>query len=164
MKIQSLFKIGLVLIIAASIWISAIFSNSEKISHDTVLEPKKTVNLELDLVRDGIGFYTITIPDYSNHILFVQILDSDRNVVADKKIATKMSVNYFGFSHGGKYIMEITNISTDTVEIQAQVGNTKSSELLIPAFILFCGCGFVIFSGYRKLSNHSIAHPEENAT
>lgn len=161
---QSSFKIGLILMIAASIWISFVFSGSEKISYSTNLESKENTKLELDLVKKGIGFYIIAIPQYSKHILFVQILDSNENVIADKKISTKMSVNYFEFSHGGKYIMEITNVSEVPVEIQAQIGNTKASELLIPALVLFLGVGFIVFSGYKKLNSHSTAHPEENTT
>lgn len=163
-KTWSSFRIGIVLIIIASVWISIVFSGSEKISHTTNLESKENANLELNLVKNGIGFYTITIPQYSKHVLFVQILDSNGNVIADKKIATKMAVNYFEFSHGGRYIMEITNISDEPVEIQAHFGDTNVSELFIPVFVSFCGAGFMIFSGYKKLSNHSTAQPEENAT
>ena len=164
MKIRSSFRIGIILIIIASIWISIVFSGSEKISYSTNLESKESVNLELDLAKNGIGFYTITILHYSKHVLFVQILDSNGNVIADKKIATKMSVNYFEFSHEGRYIIEITNFSEKPVEIQAYFGNTKVSELLTPVFVSFFGAGFIIFSGYKKLSNHSTAQPEENAT
>lgn len=160
----SSFRIGIILIIIASIWISVVFSGSEKISYTTNLESKENIDLELNLAKDGIGFYTITIPHYAKHVLFVQILDSNGNVITDKKIATKMAVNYFEFSHGGRYVMEITNISDEPVEIQAYFGNTNASELFIPVFVSFFGAGFVIFSGYKKLSNHSTAHPEENAT
>ncbi|HSD05421.1 MAG TPA: hypothetical protein VLB45_06705 [Nitrosopumilaceae archaeon] len=164
MKTWSSFRIGIVLIIVASIWILIVFSGSEKISSITNLESKESTNLDLDLTKNGIGFYTITIPHYSKHVLFVQILDSNGNVIADKKIATKMTVNYFEFSHGGRYTMEITNVSDEPVEIQALFGNTNASELLIPVFVSFFGAGFIIFSGYKKLSNHNTAQPEENAT
>ena len=164
MKTRSSFRIGIILIIIASVWISIVFSESEKISHTANLGSKESTNLELDLIKNGIGFYTITIPHYAKHVLFVQILDSNGNVITDKKIATKMAVNYFEFSHGGRYIMEIANISDEPVEIQAYFGNTNASELFIPIFVSFFGVGFVIFSGYKKLSNHNTAHPEENTT
>ena len=164
MKVYSPFKIGLVLIVIASIWIAIMFLGSEKISYSTDLGSKETTSLELDLNKNGIGFYILTIPNYSKDILFVRILDSNGSVIADKKIETKMSVNYFKFSHSGRYIMEITNISEKPIKIQADLGDTKASELLIPVFISFFGAGLIIFSGYKKLSNQSTAQPEENTS
>lgn len=158
------FKIGIFLIIIASIWIVIEFSSSEKIFSSIDLGSKESTRLELDFNENGIGFYVLTIPNYSKHILFVQISDSHGNVIADKKIATKMSVNYFKFSHSGRYIMEITNISEDSVKIQAEFGDTKVYELLIPVLISFFGAGFLIYSGYKKLSSHSTAQPEENTS
>jgi hypothetical protein len=160
----SSFKIGLALLSIASIWIMIVFSGGEKISYTTDLESKETTSLELDLNQNGIGFYILTIPNYSKNIIFVQISDSNGNVIADKKIATKMAVNYFKFSHSGRYNMEITNISEGSVKIQADFGDTKAGELLIPLFISFSGAGFVIFSGYKKLSSQSTAQPEENTS
>ena len=160
----SSFKIGLALLSIASIWIVIVFSGGEKISYTTDLESKETTSLELDLNKNGIGFYILTIPNYSKNIIFVQISDSNGNVIADKKIATKMAVNYFKFSHSGRYNMEITNISEGSVKIQADFGDTKAGELLIPLFISFSGAGFVIFSGYKKLSSQSTAQPEENTS
>ena len=160
----SSFKIGVALLSIASIWIMIVFSGGEKISYTTDLESKETTSLELDLNKNGIGFYILTIPNYSKNIIFVQISDSNGNVIADKKIATKMAVNYFEFSHSGRYNMEITNISEGSVKIQADFGDTKAGELLIPLFISFSGAGFVIFSGYKKLSSQSTAQPEENTS
>ncbi len=162
MKVYSPFRIGLVSIVIASIWIAILFSGSEKTSYNTDLESKETVSLELNLNKNGIGFYILTVPNFSKDILFVQILDSNGSIIADKKIATKMSVNYFKFSHSGRYIMEITNISEKSVKIQADFGDTRASELLIPVFISFLGTGFIIFSGYKKLTSQSTAQPEEN--
>ena len=162
MKMYSPFKIGLSLLIIASIWIVILFSGGEKISQSTDLEPKESTSLELNLNKNGVGYYLLTIPNYSKHIVFVQISDSNGNVIADKKIATKMSVNYFKFSHSGRYTMEITNISESSVKIQADFGDTKAYEILIPLFISFSGAGFLIFSGYKKLSNQSTAQPDEN--
>lgn len=162
MKIYSPFRIGLVLMCIASILVGIIFSGSEKISYDTNLDVRQTANLDLYLAENGLGFYTIKIPNYEKHVLFVQILDPHGNVIEDRKIGTKMSVNYFKFSESGKYSMEITNISEKPVGIKVEFGNTRSSELLIPAFIAFFGVAVIVFSGYRRLSSHSTAQPEEN--
>ena len=156
------FRIGLALLIIASIWIAIVFSSGEKISHTTDLESKETTRLDLDLNKDGIGFYILNVPNYSRDILFVQITDSNGNVIEDKKIETKMAVNYFKFSHSGLYSMKITNFSENPVRIEAEFGDAKVNELLIPLLVSFSGAGFVIFSGYKKLSSQSTAQPEEN--
>jgi hypothetical protein len=139
-----------------------IFSGSERISHIADLESKETAKLDLDLNKNGIGFYILNVPNYSKDILFVQITDSNGNVIEDKKIETKMAVNYFKFSHSGLYSMKITNFSENPVRIEAEFGDTKVNELLIPLLVSFSGVGFVIFSGYKKLSSQSTAQPEEN--
>ena len=161
MKIYPPFRIGLVLVCIASIWIGIIFSGGEKISYDTNLDVRETATLDLYLAENGLGFYTITIPNYEKHILFVQILDPHGNIIEEKKIGTKMAVNYFKFSESGKYSMEITNVSEKLVEIKVEFGNTRSYELLIPVFMAFFGVAVIVFSGYRRLSQNT-AQPEEN--
>ena len=161
MKKFSSFKIGLVLIVIGSIWMGVVFAGSEKISYKTNLDVKETASLDLYLTKSGVGFYTTTIPDYAKHVLSVQILDPNGNAIANKKIATKMAVNYFDFSRSGKYIMKISNISERPVGIEVYFGNTRAYELLVPSFVAFCGAGIITFSGYKKLSNQSTAQPEE---
>jgi len=162
MKRYSSFKIGITLVVIASIWIWVLFSGSEKVSLSTELNAKEITTVDLYLTKSGRGYYTITIPEYAKHVLFVQILDPYRNVIADKKIETKMSVDYFRFSDAGKYTMEITNFSEKPVSIEASLGDTTTSQLMIPAIIVFFGAIIVVYSGYRKLKNQSTAQPEEN--
>jgi len=161
-KIYSPFRMGLVLVCIASIWIGIIFSGGEKISYDTNLNVRETATLDLYLAENGLGFYTITIPNYEKHVLFVQILDPHGNIIDDKKIGTKMAVNYFKFSESGKYSMEITNVSEKSVGIKVEFGNARSYELLIPVFMAFFGVAVIVFSGYRRLSSQNTAQPEEN--
>lgn len=158
----SSFKIGITLVVIASIWIWVLFSGSEKVSLSTELNAKEITTVDLYLTKSGLGYYIITIPEYAKHVLFVQILDPYGNVIADKKIETKMSVDYFRFSDSGKYTMEITNFSEEPVSIEASLGDTTTSQLMIPAIIVFFGAVIVIYSGYRKLSDQSTAQPEEN--
>lgn len=158
----SSFKIGITLVVIASIWIWVLFSDSEKVSLSTELNAKEITAIDLYLTKNGLGYYIITIPEYAKHVLFVQILDPNGNVIADKKIETKMSVNYFRFSDTGKYTMEITNLSEEPVSVEVNLGDTSVSQLLIPAIIVFFGAVVIIYSGYRKLSNQSTAQPEEN--
>lgn len=138
------------------------FSGSEKVSVRTELNAKETTTIELYLEKNGLGYYAITVPNYSKHILFVQILDPHSNIITDKKIETKMSVNYFRFSDTGKYTMEITNLSEIPVSIEVNLGDTTVSQLLIPTIIAFFGATLMVYSGYRKLKNQSTAQPEEN--
>lgn len=158
----SSFKIGITLVVIASIWTWILFSGSEKVSLSTELNAKEITAIDLYLTKNGLGYYTITIPEYAKHVLFVQIVDPNGNVIADKKIETKMSVNYFRFSDTGKYTMEITNLSEEPVSVEVNLGDTSVSQLLIPAIIVFFGAVVIIYSGYRKLSNQSTAQPEEN--
>ena len=162
MQRYSPFKIGITLVVIASIWLGVLFSGNEKVSLSTKLNVKEITTIDLYLTKSGLGYYTITIPEYAKHVLFVQILDPFGNVIADKKIATKMSVDYFRFLDTGKYTMEITNFSEEPVSIEASLGDTTTDQLLIPAIIVFFGAVIVVYSGYRKLSNQSTAQPEEN--
>ncbi|MBI5377382.1 MAG: hypothetical protein HZA82_02005 [Thaumarchaeota archaeon] len=162
MRIFSSFKVGITLVVIASIWIWVLFSSGEKASLSTELNVKETATIDLYLEKNGLGFYTITIPEYVKHVLFVQILDPHGNVIADKKISTKMSVNYFRFSDTGKYTMEITNFSEEPVSIKVNLGDAIVYQLTIPAIIAFIGAAIIVYSGYRKLSNQSTAQPEEN--
>lgn len=162
MRRYSSFKIGVTLVVIASIWIWILFSDSEKVSSSTELNVKEITAIDLYLTKNGLGYYTITIPEYTKHVLFVQILDPNGNVITNKKIETKMSVNYFRFSDTGKYTMKITNLSEEPVSVEVNLGDTSVSQLLIPAIIVFFGAAVIIYSGYRKLNNHNTAQPEEN--
>ena len=158
----SLFKVGLIMVVVASIWMWMVFSNGENISYSSKLDTRETRNYDFYLTNSGLGFYTVTIPNYSKGIVFIQILDPYQNLIAEKKIETKMAVNYFKFSQSGKYLVEITNISNGPLEIQIRVGNTEMYQLLVPAIIACIGVALIAFSGYKKLRDQSTAQPEEN--
>ena len=162
MRIYSPYKIGLVLVFIGSPWLWIVFSGSEKISYSADLDVKETTTRSLDFTKKGYGFYTILIPNYAKHIVFVQILDPHGNVIDSKKIETKMSVNYFEFRYDRKYTMRVTNTSEKPVEIVIGFGDTKISELIVPMLLAFLGVGFIAFSGYRRMSSQSTAQPDEN--
>ena len=162
MRKYSPFKIGLVLVSVGSLWLWVVFSSSEKISYSTDLGVKETATRSLDFTKKGYGFYTILIPDYAKQTVLVQILDPHGNLIDNKKIETKMSVNYFEFRYDGKYTVRVTNTSEKPVEIVIGFGDTKISELIIPMLLAFLGVGFIAFSGYKRMSNQSTAQPEEN--
>lgn len=156
------FKTGLALLAFGVIWIGILFSGGEKISYHTNLEAKETESLDLVLKENGISFYTVAISGYAQQILFVQILDPQNNVIADKKIVTEKAVNYFVFYNEGLYILEITNLSEKSAEILVDFGNARASELRIPSFVAVFGIGFIALSAYMKLRNQNTAQPEEN--
>jgi hypothetical protein len=162
MKKFTPFRIGLSFMIIGSIWVAFAFSTAEKTSQDLSIGTKENVNIDLDLKGKGLGFYKITIPNYSKETVLVRVLDPQGNVIDLKRIETKMSVNYFEFSYTGKYALEITNLSENSIQIKAEFGNTKSVEFTFPSFIALIGACLIVWSGYKRLRNYSTAHPEEN--
>lgn len=155
-------RIGLILAVIGIVAIIIVFDDNQKITSVRTLELEDTYSLSLDLKDGGIGYYKITIPSFDGQMIFVQIEDSIGNVISDKKIQTKMSVNYFNFQSGGKYTLKITNVSEKQVSLQAEFGNTEVSALRIPAGILGIGIMLVLFGIYKRLRNYSTAQPDEN--
>jgi len=158
----SLFRVGLVLATIGIVAIVIIFDSNQKVISDIVLEKEETANVNLNLRDGGTGYYKITIPNFDKQTIFVQIEDGIGNVISDKKIQTKMSVNYFDFQSGGKYMLKVTNISERPTNLQVEFGNTDVSALRIPAIILGIGVMLILFSIYKRLRNYSTAQPEEN--
>jgi hypothetical protein len=162
MKKITSFRIGMLMMIIGSIWVAFAFSSAEKVSQDLNIDAKESASIDLDLKNKGLGFYKITIPNYSKEIILVKISDPQGNTMDLKRIGTKMSVNYFEFSYTGKYTLEITNLSENAIQIMAEFGNTKSVEFTFPSIIAFIGACLMVWSGYKRLQNYSTAHPEEN--
>ncbi len=156
------FRIGLCLIFIGSIWTALVFSTGEKISDDLNLGIKESANLDLELKGKGLGFYKITIPNYSKEILNVKVFGSHGDLINLKKIETKMSVNYFEFDYDGKYTLEMTNFSENPIQVKVEFGNTKAGEITLPTVMAFIGAFFLVWSGYKRLRNYNTAHPEEN--
>jgi len=161
MKRLSLFKIGFILSIIGIIGVGFIFSESEKISQSFRLDSEQVTSFDLKLQNQGIGFYKISIPDLGDAV-FIQVLDSEGNILADKKIETKMAVNFFNFESSGVYTIKVTNLSDHTLPIDVEFGDTDVSQIKNPGIILFCGIMLMIISGYIKLKNYKIAQPDEN--
>ena len=161
MKRLSLFKVGFILSIIGIIGVGFIFSESEKISQSFRLDSEQVTSFDLKLQNQGIGFYKVSIPDLSNSV-FIQVLDSDGNIIADKKIETKMAVNFFDFEYAGIYTIKITNLSDHAISVDVEFGDTNVSQVKNPGIVLFCGIMLMIISSYVKLKNYKIAQPDEN--
>lgn len=155
-------KIGLVLAAIGIVAIVIIFDSNQKITSSVVLEREGTASVNLNLKDGGIGYYKITISNFDGQTVFVQIEDKIGNVMSDKKIQTKMSVNYFDFSSGGEYTLKIINISEKPTSLQVEFGNTDVVALRIPAVVLGIGIILILFSVYKRLRNYSTAQPDEN--
>jgi len=157
-----MFKVGLILTIIGAVWLGVVFWQTQKVSESFNLEPAQTVTLDIMLQDSGVAFYKIFMPDFVDDALFVQIIDSKGNVIVDKRIETKMAINYFDFDYSGKYTLKVTNFSEDTKIIEVEVGDINIIDMRIPGIAMIIGLLIIIISFFRKLQNYSTAQPEEN--
>ena len=158
----SLFKLGLGLLIAGMIWISFIFDESEKANDSILLKQHSSFALKLGFTGEDIGFYKIYMPKFSGEEVFVQILDSKDNVIEEEKIQTKLSVGYFDFKENGIHTVKITNISKNPIELQVELGDTNSKEMVPAGILTLVGALTIIMMSYVKIRNYSMEQPDEN--
>ena len=163
MNMPSFFRIGLLVVITA-IGISAyFFLDAEKIHESFILDMTQTKSATKSLTSQDIGFYKVYTPDFKrDDTIFVQVLDPSGNIIADKKIKTKMAINYFDINQDGTYTVKATNLSENIINFEIEFGQTNSSQILYPGIAIFVGMILVIISTYRKLKNYNIAQPDEN--
>ena len=161
MKKPSLFKIGLILSIIGVVFVGYGFYEGEKISQTFLLDTEQTESLDLRLQDSGIGFYKISVPDLGDSV-FIQIVDSQHNVLADKKIETKTAVNYFDFENSNVYTLKVTNLSDHQISVQIEFGDINLSQIRYPGIVFYVGVILLMISGYRRLKNYKIAQPDEN--
>lgn len=161
MKI-SLFKLGLGLAVVGIIWISFIFVETEK-THDAVLlKPSNSFELNSEFTDNGIGFYKVYMPKFTNNEIFIQILDTKDNVIQEEKIQTKMSVGYFDFNENGMHTIKITNISKNPIDLKIEFGNTNSHKMIPAGILILVGTVTIIIMSYLKIKNYNIEQPDEN--
>jgi len=161
MKKPSLFKIGLILSVIGVVFVGYGFYEGEKISQTFLLDTEQTESLDLRLQDSGIGFYKISVPDLGDSV-FIQIVDSQHNVLADKKIETKTAINYFDFENSDVYTIKVTNLSDHQISVQIEFGDTNLSQIRYPGIVFYVGVILLMISGYRRLKNYKIAQPDEN--
>lgn len=155
----TIFRIALIAIIIGSIWIGMVFSYAVKDLENFSLDKLDSANIPLVLYGNGIGFYEISSNQYNNSIL-VKVLDSNGNYLNMKTITNKETVNYFVFQHTGKFTLELTNLSANSVQLTVEFGDTKYQEFLIPSLMILVGACLLMFTGYTKLRNYMTAQPE----
>ena len=141
------------------VWMMLIFSEGNLESDIMVLEPQKSTTFEINLIGQGIAFYEIYIHNYQQTPLFAQILDPNGNIIAEQKIHTIFSENFFDYEIDGNYLIRITNISEKNLEFNMTYGDTKIEKLRIPELITFIGSSILIYAIFRKMKSYSIAQP-----
>lgn len=156
------FKLGLGLVIIGMVWISFIFVQTEKTSDSLILKQSNSFELKSEFTGIGIGFYKFYMPEFSGEEIFVQILDTQDNVIQEKKVQTKLSVGYFDFNEDGTHTIKVTNISETPIELQIELGDTNSHEMIPAGILVLVGAVAMIIISYFKIKNYKIEHPEEN--
>ncbi len=155
----SSFKNGIIIISIGIVWMWLIFSVGINESELISINSQKSKTFDLPLTGQGIAFYEIHIKNYQQNPLFVQILDPKGNIIAEQKIHTILSENYFDFSNKGNYIIRITNFSEKNIEFSIRYGDTKLEQLLIPEVVTFVGSTIMVFAIFRRMKYYSIAQP-----
>ena len=140
----SSFKNGIIIISIGIVWMWLIFSDGINESELISINPQKSKTFDLLLTGQGIAFYEIHIKNYQQNPLFVQVLDSKGNIIAEQKVHTILSENFFDFSNKGNYVIRITNFSEKNIEFSIRYGDTKLEQLLIPEIITFVGSNILI--------------------
>jgi len=157
------FKNGLIITFIGVVWIWLIFSNGINESEIISINPQNSKTFDLTLTGEGIAFYEIHIRNYQQNPLFVQILDPKNNIVADQKVHTILSENFFDYTTG-KYVLRISNFSEENIEFSIRYGDTKLNELLIPELVTFVGSSILTYTIFLRMIHYSIAQPKDRTS
>ena len=155
----SSFKIGIIITFIGVVWMSLIFSEGIQKSDLISINPQNSKTFDISLTGQGIAFYEIHIKNYQQNPLFVQILEPKGNIIAEQKIHTILSENFFNFNSSGNYVIRVTNISEQNTEFSISYGDTKLEELLIPEIVTFVGSSLLVYTIFLRMKNYSIAQP-----
>ena len=163
MKISAL-KIGLVVVIIGMVWVSVILNETEKNHEEVVLKKANSIESKLELTgKNEIGYYKIYMPEFDKEKkVFVQILDTNLNVIKEQKINTKFLVSYFDFDKDGTYTIKVSNISEKSVNLQIEFGDTHSQKMITPGIMILLGSLIMMLVSYLKIKNYNIEQPDEN--
>jgi hypothetical protein len=161
MKISP-FKIGLVLVIVGMVWTAFVFDETEKRYDSIVLKQSNSFEVKSEFFGTDIGYYKLYMPEFAREEIFVQILDTKENVIAEQMVQTKLSVGYFDFNGNGEYTLKITNVAKNQIDIQTEFGNTNSQKMLPSGIMVLVGALVMMVMSYMKIKNYKIEQPEEN--
>jgi hypothetical protein len=158
----SWFKIGIGLTILGMVWLSVVFSEGDRISENFSLKSSDSAEIELYFEGKDIGYYRIFMPEFTGEGVFVQILDTNHNVISDGLIETKMAVGYFDFEQEGTHVAKITNLSDEKMNLEVEFGDTNGREMIMPGIVILTGGLMIVISLYFKLRDYRIEQPDEN--
>ena len=162
----SIFRIGTALIIVGIIWISLVFAEGQKTDaelHVIKHAGSAEISMEFSETEDDIGFYRIHMPEFvAGNEIFVQIRDSNNNVIQEQMIHTRMTVGYFDFDHNGMHTAIMTNISEYPILVEAEMGNTNSHQMMPAGILILVGVISIMIITYIRLYYYNTAQPEEN--
>ncbi|WP_297440343.1 hypothetical protein [Nitrosopumilus sp.] len=144
------------------IWTAYIFDETEKKYDSILLKQSSSFETKSELLGIDIGYFKLYMPEFSGEEVFVQILDSNDNVIQEQMIQTKMSVGYFDFEENGDYTLKITNIAKNQINIEMEFGNTNSQKMYPSGIIIFVGAIVMLIMAFFKIKNYNIEQPEEN--
>jgi hypothetical protein len=161
MKISP-FKLGLVLVIVGMVWTAFVFDETEKRYDSIVLKQSNSFEVKSGFFGTDIGYYKLYMPEFAGEEIFVQILDTKENVIAEQMVKTKLSVGYFDFNGNGEYTLKITNIAKNSIDIQTEFGNTNSQKMFPSGIMVLVGALVMMIMSYMKIKNYKIEQPEEN--
>jgi len=161
MKVSA-FKVGLVLVVIGMIWVSVIFNETEKNHEETALKKSNSIESKLGFTGIDIGYYKIYMPEFTDENVFVQILDTNLNIIQEQKVNTKFSVGYFDFDKDGTYTIKVSNISKESINVQIEFGNTHSQKMVAPGIMIVVGSLLMMLISYLKIKNYNIEQPDEN--
>ena len=147
--------------ISGIIWTSIVFMQAEKTTDNIELQTNHSNEIALQFSESGIGYYKIYMSQYLGSGVFVQILDDKNNIISEKMIETKMSINYFDYSNG-KHTIKISNLAENKIILEIEFGSTNSEELVYPGTPIIIGTAILLVALYNKMKNYKMAHPDEN--
>ncbi len=153
---------GIGLTILGMIWLSFVFNEGDRISENFSLKSSDSSEIELYFEGKDIGYYKIFMPEFVGEGVFVQILDKNHNVISDGIVETKMAVGYFDFEQEGAYVVKITNLSDDQMNLEVEFGDTNGREMIMPGIATLTGGLMIVISLYFKLRDYRIEQPDEN--
>ena len=150
------------MLIIGMIFLSLIFYDGERIVENFSLKSSDSAEMQIDFEGRDIAYYKIFIPKFSGNSLFVQVMDQNHNIISDGIVATKMSVGYFDFESSGTYVVKITNLSNEQMDLEVEFGDTNGREMVIPGIITLVGGLMIVIALYIKLRDYRIEQPDEN--
>jgi hypothetical protein len=144
------------------VWTAFIFDETEKSYDSILLKQSNSFEVKSEFSGVDIGYYKLYMPEFAGEEIFVQILDTKENVIAEQIVQTKLSVGYFDFNKNGEYTLKITNIAKNQIDVQIEFGNTNSQKMLPSGVMVLVGALVMMVMSYIKIKNYKIEQPEEN--